>query len=168
MLGFNIPTFGLLDYLSLEVEWYGSKYRNSLARIGNFNSLSQPGLFPQPVDAVTSTPSPVPLSYEDYYGNYSQGGGTPDANGNIVLNSGDTLHVKGNAWDVENLKTDNWKWSLFLEKTVHSHVTFTAQIANDHFRPRPAATVLNEQGGMAEAFTSPRDWYFMFRTSYFF
>jgi hypothetical protein len=169
MLGFNIPTFGLLDYLAFEVEWYGSKYRNSLAKIGSFNSLSQPGLFPTPVEALTSTPSPVPLTYEEYYRNYAQGGlGTPDADGNIVLNSGDTLHVKGNAWDVENLRTDNWKWSLYLEKTVHRHVSFTAQVANDHFRPRPAATVLNEQGGMAEAFTSPRDWYFMFRTSYFF
>ena len=167
MLGFNIPTFGLLDYCSIEVEWYGSKYRNSLGRIGTFNSLSQPGLFPTPVQPFTSTPSPIPVSYEEYYRN-SSGDPTPDADGNIVLNSGDTLHVKGNAWDVENLVTDNWKWALYLEKTVHGHVTFTAQIANDHFRPRPAATVLNEQGGMSEAFTSPRDWYFMFRTSYFF
>jgi hypothetical protein len=169
MVGFNIPTFGWLDYFSLEVEWYGSKYRNSLGKIGNFNSLSQPGLFPRPVEPITPVPTPVPFSYEDYYRNYAQNGtGTPDANGDILLNSGDTLHVKGNAWDVENLMTDNWKWALYLEKTVHRHVIFTAQIANDHFRPRPAATVLDEWGGMAEAFTSPKDWYFMFRTSYFF
>jgi hypothetical protein len=168
MIGFNFPTFGLLDYLSLEVEWYGSKYRNSLGKIGNFNSLSQPGSSPFPVEPLSSTPSPIPFSYEDYYKNSAQGGGTPDSNGNLLLNSGQTLHVTGTAWDVENLMTDNWKWALYLEKTVHRHVTFSAQIASDHFRPRPAATAINEQGGMAEAFTSPKDWYFMFRTSYFF
>jgi hypothetical protein len=31
MIGFNIPTFKLLDVLSLEVEWFGSTYYNDLA-----------------------------------------------------------------------------------------------------------------------------------------
>jgi hypothetical protein len=109
------------------------------------------------------------MSYEDYYRNYALDNvGTPDAEGRVVLRTGDTLQVRGTAWDVENLMTDNWKWSLYLEKTVHRRVNFSAQVANDHFRPRPAATAINEQGGMAEAFTAPGDWYFMFRMGYFF
>ena len=88
--------------------------------------------------------------------------------GRLALRTGDTLQVRGTSWDVENLVTDNWKWSLYLEKTLHNHLSFSAQIANDHFRPRPASTAINEQGGMAEAFTTPRDWYFMFRIGYFF
>ncbi len=160
--GFNIPTFGLLDYLSLEVEWYGAKYRNSLGKIGNFNSLtSQPGFFPTPVTTGNPIPSPIPLSYQDYYG-------IPlDTLGRLITGS-DTLQIKGTALDVENLSADNWKWSLYLEKTLHNHISFTAQVANDHFRPRPAAVALIEQGGMAEAFSSPKDWYFMFRVGYFF
>jgi len=180
MMGFNIPTFGWLDYLSLEVEWYGSPYRNSLGKIGNFNSLSQPGVSPFPVEPLSdslspNTPSPVPMSYDDYYKNATDQtwidahqGHVLDSLGRLVLRSGDTLQVKGTAWDVENLMTDNWKWSLYLEKTVHSHISFMAQVANDHFRPRPVATPINEYGGMAEAFSSPRDWYFMFRVGYFF
>ncbi|HAO98823.1 MAG TPA: hypothetical protein DCQ83_02125, partial [Fibrobacteres bacterium] len=173
MIGFNIPTFGLLDYLSLEVEWYGSRYRNTLSGIGNVNSLTQPGTFPTPVEPTSDIPSPVPVSYDDYYKNYAMDKtvphpGNPDSLGRLALGTGDILQIKGTAWDVENLMTDNWKWSLYLEKTVHRHIVFTAQIANDHYRPRPAATAINEQGGMAEAFTSPHDWYFMFRMGYFF
>lgn len=33
MVGFNFPVFNLLDHLSLEVEWYGSKVKDDLARL---------------------------------------------------------------------------------------------------------------------------------------
>jgi hypothetical protein len=32
MVGFNIPAFRFLDHLSLEVEWYGAKFKDDLAR----------------------------------------------------------------------------------------------------------------------------------------
>jgi hypothetical protein len=32
MVGFNIPAFKVLDHLSLEVEWYGSRVKDDLAR----------------------------------------------------------------------------------------------------------------------------------------
>ncbi|MBW8886883.1 MAG: hypothetical protein JF616_03905 [Fibrobacteres bacterium] len=42
MVGFNFPAFGLLDHLSLEVEWYGSKVKDDLGRLqattGNYQS----------------------------------------------------------------------------------------------------------------------------------
>jgi hypothetical protein len=42
MVGFNFPAFNLLDHLSLEVEWYGSKVKDDLGRLqattGNFQS----------------------------------------------------------------------------------------------------------------------------------
>jgi len=171
-VGFNLPTFGWLDLFSLEVEWYGAKYRNSLGKMGNYNSLSQPGLFPRPVLPPQPVPSPIPVSYQDHFGgNGPCGLGVPlpcmDTLGRFISIS-DTVQIKGTARDVENLTADNWKWSLYFEKTLHNHISFTAQVANDHFRPRPSAVVLDEQGGMAEAFTSPKDWYYMFRLGYFF
>ena len=64
---------------------------------------------------------------------------------------------------------DNLKWSLFAEKTVKNHIRITGQIANDHYRPRPIATgLISSTGGTAEAFTTPKDWYFMCRVGYFF
>ncbi len=44
MAGFNIPTFKLLDYLSLEVEWFGWPYSPSLY---NYSDLIR--TFPQPI-----------------------------------------------------------------------------------------------------------------------
>jgi hypothetical protein len=33
MMGFNFPAFGFLDHLSLEMEWYGAKFRDDLWRL---------------------------------------------------------------------------------------------------------------------------------------
>jgi hypothetical protein len=59
---------------------------------------------------------------------------------------------------------DNSKWSVNVKKTVAGHVQFLGQVANDHYRPRPMATgLINSTGGTAEAFTTPKDWYWMLR-----
>jgi hypothetical protein len=55
-----------------------------------------------------------------------------------------------------------------VEKTVGGHIRFAAQVANDHFRPRPVGGPINELGGWTEAFSSTKDWYVMFRMGYFF
>jgi len=94
---------------------------------------------------------------------------TLDADGNLVTQSGDTLRVKGTGMDLQDLSRDNLKWSVNVEKVLHRHIRFTGQIANDHFIPRPARTgIVAEDGGFREAFTDPRDWYFMFRMGFFF
>jgi hypothetical protein len=154
MLGFNIPTFGLLDHVSLEVEHYGALYRNDLARVGNNNVVADWTVQDKPI------PSPKPVSARDY-------GITPE--GLYINSQKDTINVKGTAMDMDNLTTDDWKWSVLVDKTVSRHVKFTAQVANDHYRPRPIATgLIFSNGGTAEAFGSPSDWYFIFRAGYFF
>ena len=50
MLGFNLPAFTLLDNLSLEVEWYGAKFRDDLWRYQTGRSFY---------------PSPLPVSTYD-------------------------------------------------------------------------------------------------------
>lgn len=61
MVGFNIPTFGLLDVLSLEVEWYGSPHRNDLALLGYPRSIVAPWQ-----DPGFGTPSPGPAQVGAY------------------------------------------------------------------------------------------------------
>jgi hypothetical protein len=156
MIGFNIPTGGLLDLLALEVEWYGAKYRADYTKLGIHNSLYNRGVNPAIPNNQPPLPSPIPTSYADY-------GISPEGY------TSDSTNVRGTAFDVQNMTSDDWKWSLLAEKTVANHVRFTAQVANDHFVPRPVRSVgIAEEGGMAEAFTRPRDWYFMFRVGYFF
>ncbi|MFC1585358.1 hypothetical protein ACFL5V_07415 [Fibrobacterota bacterium] len=154
MFGFNVPTFGLLDLLSLELEWYGCLYRNDLALVGNNNVVAPWTTQDHPI------PSPKPVTYDDY---------GIDEQGNYISRDGDTVNVLGTPMDVENLTSDNLKWSLNLEKSVQKHIMFSAQVACDHYRPRPVATgLIFSNGGTATAFSDVSDWYFMFRTSFFF
>jgi hypothetical protein len=158
-LGFNMPTFGWLEFLSVEVEWYGARYRNDLGKMGNFNSLGSGLGASYPANNPT-IPSPIPMSYRNY-------DRINPENGKYASGS-DSLSVQGTALDVENLTQDNWKWSVYLEKNVLEHVRFIGQVANDHFRPRPTAGQLREFGGTAEAFSSPKDWYWMCRVGFYF
>jgi hypothetical protein len=50
MVGFNLPAFKMLDLLSLEVEWYGAKYRDDLWRYQTGRNYY---------------PSPLPVSNSD-------------------------------------------------------------------------------------------------------
>jgi hypothetical protein len=149
MVGFNIPTAGLLNHLSLEVEYYKSPYRNDLVRIGNNNVVADWTTQQHPIA------SPKPPEYSDY------GLDTAGVNG--------TINVKGTALDKEHVTKDDIKWSLFFDKTLSGHISLMGQVANDHFRPRPMATgLINSEGGTQEAFSSMSDWYFMLRFGYFF
>jgi hypothetical protein len=154
MVGFNLPTFGFLDLLSLEVEWYGARYRNDMLRLGVTANAADWTKQDHPI------PSSKPVDYSDY---------GIDDQGRWVNAALDTVYVKGTGEDMENMTTDDWKWSLAAEKSLHSHIRFTAQVANDHYRPRPAATgLIKANGGGKEAFSSGKDWYLMVRMGYYF
>lgn len=158
MAGINVPTFGLLDHLSLEVEWYGARYRADYSKLGIYNSPYLRGINPPGV--LTGAPSPIPVGYADF---------DIGPDGTLIMQSGDTLRVKGTGMDLQDLTRDDLKWSVNVEKVLHRHIRFTGQIANDHFIPRPARTgIVAEDAGFREAFTDPRDWYFMFRLGFFF
>jgi hypothetical protein len=60
MVGFNFPTFGLLDRLSVEGEWYGSPYRNDLYNIGNPDGMVAPWRW----NPKRPEPSPIPVEGE--------------------------------------------------------------------------------------------------------
>jgi hypothetical protein len=155
MVGFNFPTWGLLNHLSLEVEYYGAKYRNDLALIGYNNTVADWTI------KAHGIPSPKPVTNADY--NIDTAG--------YYHTSFDTagVLVRGTAMDKENVTKDNFKWSLYVDKVVANHIQFVGQVANDHYRPRPVASgVIKSEGGTAEAFASPKDWYFMLRVGYFF
>jgi hypothetical protein len=56
-----------------------------------------------------------------------------------------------------------------LEKSLSGHIRFAAQVANDHYRPRPVSTnLITSNGGTSEAFSEKSNWYFMLRMGYFF
>jgi hypothetical protein len=165
MIGFNFPTFGWLDFLSLEVERYQAKYKADYSKLGYDRSLYFKNIFAPQLSAQKS-PSAIPISLKDLAGEKYVI--TPE--GNFVNNqTGDTIQVKGTDLDPENLTADDWKWSVNFEKTVARHVQFSGQVANDHFVVRPVRSgLISESGGLSQIFSSTKDWYFMFRVGYFF
>ncbi len=54
MMGFNIPAFHFLDNLSLEMEWYGAKFRDDLWRYQTGRSF-----YPSPLPVSNSSYDPV-------------------------------------------------------------------------------------------------------------
>ncbi|MEO7955935.1 MAG: hypothetical protein ABIW76_04525 [Fibrobacteria bacterium] len=157
MVGFNVPTFGLLDKLSFEVERYTTPYRNDLANIGNNNMVAD---WTSRTPLEVPIPSPKPVTNADY---------KIDAEGRWINAAGDTVRTDGTGLSRENVTSDDIKWSLLLEKTFSKHIRLSGQVANDHYRPRPVATgLIASSGGVAEAFSESSNWYFMLRMGYFF
>ena len=165
MVGFNLPTFGILDFLSIEYERYPARYKADYSKLGYDRSLYFKNIAPPKV-LTLKNPSAIPISAKDLADEKY----TILANGDFVnTQSGDTIQVKGTDLDPENMTADDVKWSVNLEKTVAGHVQFSGQIANDHFVARPVRNgLITEAGGMSEVLTSMKDWYFMFRIGYFF
>lgn len=64
-----------------------------------------------------------------------------------------------------DVDADNLKWSLYFSKVLAGHVRMSGQVANDHFRTggTPGAGRSFEEG-----LTTPRDWYWFLKLSYFF
>lgn len=154
MFGVNLPTFGLFDRINIEVEQYKSPHRNDLGRLGNNNVVADWTTQTKPI------PSPKPVDNADF---------TIKPDGTWTNAYSQTINVEGTALDKEDIHTDDLKWSLAVDKTIASHIRFTAQVANDHYRPRPLATgLIAASGGTAEAFSDKSNWYFMLRMGYFF
>jgi hypothetical protein len=165
MVGFHFPAFGLLDFLSIEVERYTAKYKADYSKLGYdrslyFKNISAPTLL------AAKSPSATPISLVDMAGDrYTI---TP-AGDFVNSQTGDTIQVRNTGLDPENQTGDDWKWSVNIEKTFAGHIQFSGQIANDHFVPRPVRKgLLTETGGLSEILTTTKDWYYMVRVGYFF
>ena len=99
-------------------------------------------------------PSPKPLTDADY----------GIKGGKWVNVNGDTLIVAGTGLARETVSVDDLKWSVNLEKSVSGHIRCAAQVANDHYRPRPVSTnLITSNGATAEAVSEKSHWDFMLR-----
>jgi hypothetical protein len=144
VFGFNIPAFGFLDVLALEIELYKNPYRNDYRKLEVLSS-------------------PIPMSNLDY--SRRRLSNDPDTSAYYLLSSDTTLLFED--FDVENMHGDDIKWSLYLSKTFQKHAVISAQIASDHLRlteTNPFGTVNRYE----TAFTDIKDWYFMFQVGYLF
>ncbi len=107
MLGFNVPTFKLLDVLSMEVEYYRSQWLPT---------------YPSSVE-LNASPAPY-MATSSYY---------------------------PTQWD-----KDNFKWSIYAERSILNGITLSGQIASDHSR----SWDWNSYGKTSwEIYTTPSQYY---------
>ncbi len=64
-----------------------------------------------------------------------------------------------------DLKRDDIKWSIHAAKSFE-HVRISAQVANDH--SRPGGKLLDQASEWESLYTTPKDWYWMTKMSFFF
>ncbi|MDB5106695.1 MAG: hypothetical protein JWP91_4384 [Fibrobacteres bacterium] len=106
LAGVNIPTFGLLDQLSLEAEYYNAPYQNDPYKLVGAYDVFQ---FSDG-NSINYAMSPIPPSNKAGQGHLSKAQVDFDP------------------------KKDNLKWSLFASKRVQDRITFKVQVASDHWR----------------------------------
>lgn len=149
MMGFNFPTFGLLNHLSLEVEYYGSPFKDDLSRY-NIGQSKQPSPLPQNSLNIQLRPSEKidPVTGDTTF----------------VLDGTNIPYEQVNINLAKNNRGDDWKWSIHGAKTIYDHFKLSFQIANDHFRPGGTTTRPTREAIL----TKPADWYWMTKIAYFF
>jgi hypothetical protein len=113
MFGFNVPTFRVLDVLSMEFENYKSIFSTRY-----LTNVVQNGL-PQP-DHTYDT------------------------------------------WDPLLFKFDDWKWSVYVKKTVFPGFSITAQFARDHMH----ATYVDGYPFWGESVARPGQWWWTAKLCY--
>jgi hypothetical protein len=107
LVGMNIPTYGLLNLLSLEVEYYNAPYQNDPYKlVGSYDVFQF-----SDGNSINYAMSPIPPSGK---------AGQPGEN------------IK--AQKDFDAKKDNLKWSIYATKNVADRITFKFQLASDHWR----------------------------------
>lgn len=144
MAGINIPTFGLLDMLSIECEYLKSPFRNDI----NYAYRER---IPLPVGESTSDPT---LYRRELWRSRLLAGGTAADTAAF-----DSLTSKLNS----DAKKDDFKWSIYARRKITGAITLTAQAASDHFRPfeivyaRPANEPITSKAA---------EWYYVVRLEF--
>lgn len=165
MVGFNFPTFKMLDHLSLEVEYYGAPYSSNYWKLENAFSPIPMSMWNtnqrseydsvEIHDKLTNNLLPADTAIDLT---------TMRVDSLKFYKDGSKMLPFDQPYDVENLTSDNIKWSIHASKTIKNHVRLSLQVANDHMRTGGHASTED----FAEAFSTTKDWYWMTKLSYFF
>ena len=137
MLGINLPTFRLLNALSLEVEYFKN---------GNPDDMGSQQAKLNPAYAYNTVTK------------YSQdnGGGLGNApNADPIVQDYYSVLLK----DHFDNHRDDWKWTLYAVKQVTTGISVRAQVANDHFRAQD--TYFPGYWTGPSLMRKPEDWYYV-------
>jgi hypothetical protein len=149
MLGVNIPTFGLLDVLNVELDYRKSAFENTLA-------LAWDQRMPIPV----ASQSDDPLTYREtgrrLYVESKVAEGQTAAYADSVFTS--ELNRKQKA-----SSDDAWHWSIYAKRKITEGVSLTAQVASDHLRH---FDIVFGTPSYTPATQRTQDWYYVVRLEF--
>jgi len=145
MFGLNIPTFKLLDMLSVEVEYRKSRFPNT-----NFYVYEQ--MWPLPIKDIgdysiydLDAPRYTDTTHFDFQWLESDAGHT---------NPMGFRDKQAKEWE-----KDDWKWSVYARKQIIEGLTLYGQVASDHLRH-----IIYKVRPMYEPSTlKSSDWYYVLR-----
>jgi hypothetical protein len=136
MMGFNLPTFRLLNALTLEVEYFRNGNPDDM---GNQQAKLNPGYAHNtvtantPQDNIGGLGNDINPGQEDYY----------------------TVLFKENF----NNHRDDWKWTVYAVKQITTGISVRGQVANDHFRAQD--TYFPGYWNGPSLLRTPKDWYYV-------
>jgi hypothetical protein len=146
MAGFNLPTFGLLDVLSMEVQHYQSDFENS---------IYEPYQNQTPIWTLEDDPGDAGrASYKP--------GATPEEDALAIKKAYGAAQAMAKANRLRAL-SDDWKWTLYAKREVSRGLSLYAQAASDHLRPidldlKPFWIPVTNRNG--------KDWYYLIRLEF--
>jgi hypothetical protein len=150
MFGINIPTFGILDALTFEMEYLNSPFENTIDNAYD-QRLPLPGGEPR----IGVWKSEVLDGKEsDCAGNSSCTETRADFE---AAYDAETRDLQDKA------KEDNWKWSIYAHRKIMEGISITAQAASDHLRH---LDIVYAKPSGVPATTRPSEWYFVFRLEF--
>jgi len=161
MFGINLPTFGLLNILSFQMEYYSSPFNN----IDDYNERSSPVWAIENIgDYQNATlkrqQALVPGNFD--FGNLN--GDTTLAGADIIDEADRQLALNAvNEWWINaSNNDDDWRWSLYAKKKINKIFNIYVQIASDHFRLMSE----NFKTSSIPMIETPKEWYYLIRFEY--
>jgi hypothetical protein len=149
MFGFNFPCFKLLDVLSFQWEWYGSNFENS-----TYNPYNRQIPLPK-----NDWEAAEPLAYLDSNSAY-----VTEMNKSNPSFSGNWKTLR------DYYGTDNWKWSIYMKRTLSKNFALFLQMADDNMRLKTATGRSNflptTRGNQYWYQMFQNHWYLMLRLTY--
>lgn len=147
MFGFNFPGFKVVDLISIQWEYYNSPWENSTYN-PIWNQLPLPNNVPD-----------NPTIYDTSTNLYQQTLSTSSQN---FISKWSTLG--------DFFATDNWKWSILIQKKFNKYFKLSLQMADDNLRLKlnsgRSDYIPNTRGNDSPFNFFTNNWYFMFRLDY--
>lgn len=149
MFGLNLPTFGLLEVLNVELDYRNSVFENTLA-------LAWDQKLPVPVASQTDNP----LTYREagrrlFVDEAVSQGQSPEA--------ADSAFTADLGRRTTMASERAWHWSIYAKRRIFESVSLTAQVASDHLRhfdivfATPSSTPATQR---------TKDWYYVLRVEF--